>query len=58
MVHYLTTGFRGMQGRAISSTRSRGREPPAVVGVRFDRYDPDIDGDAAKPINTSTVAAG
>src|SRR5215813_4962300 len=37
LVQYLTTGFRDMQGRAISSTRSRGREPPAVTPARVPR---------------------
>src|SRR5262245_24372386 len=36
-VQYLTTDFRGMQGRAISSARSRGRGPPAMTPARVPR---------------------
>jgi hypothetical protein len=30
----------------------------AVIGVRYDRYDPDRDGDAAKPVSTLAATAG
>ncbi|HWO23811.1 MAG TPA: hypothetical protein VNO30_33950 [Kofleriaceae bacterium] len=43
----------GWYAGATQEIRSR-----AVVGVRFDRYDPDVEGEAARPVRTLAIASG